>query len=188
MSKLHLKLFTECGMTVNAAKSTAVISLRGSAAHRWLRCNSQKVQNTVYLNFGTPTEPIWIPRSQSMVYLGIVASYTGFEMQTLRHTGFARACRRGKDSFASCTPTYSASSTDCGSTPLVSRAPSCMVCMQWVSILLCCKNWSHGTRAPCVQLPNRRCTCRGKATGSGPFHSQGGARSHSRGGALPSTN
>ena len=34
---------------------------------------------------GTPHAPIWVPRVSSIVYLGIVASFQGFEMQTLRH-------------------------------------------------------------------------------------------------------
>ena len=37
------------------------------------------------MQFGTPHSPILIPRVHSMVYLGIIASYTGFESQTFEH-------------------------------------------------------------------------------------------------------
>ena len=79
------QLLRDCGMTINHDKSTVVVSLRGSTAKRWLRVRSQRVGAKVLINFGTPHQPIWIPKAPHMVYLGIVASYAGFEMQTVRY-------------------------------------------------------------------------------------------------------
>ena len=60
--------------------SKLVLTLRGSAAARWTRKRRKTLDG-----LGTPHAPIWVPRVSSIVYLGIVASFQGFEMQTLRH-------------------------------------------------------------------------------------------------------
>ena len=68
------QLFRDCGMLVNPDKSTAVISLKGSAAKRWLRARCQRVGTRTLVNFGSPLSSLWIPRASHMVYLGIIAS------------------------------------------------------------------------------------------------------------------
>ena len=72
-------------MLVNPDKSTAVISLKGSAAKRWLRARCQRVGTRTLVNFGSPLSSLWIPRASHMVYLGIIASYGNYEAQTLKH-------------------------------------------------------------------------------------------------------
>ena len=68
------QLFRETGMQVNPTKSRIVLGLRGSAARRWLRKHACKLESKPAVSFGTPSEPLLIPRLHSMVYLGVVAS------------------------------------------------------------------------------------------------------------------
>lgn len=58
-------LLAEVGMTVNAAKSRAVIRLQGSDAKRWLRAHLQRTPHGQVLCFGTPTQPLNIPMQSS---------------------------------------------------------------------------------------------------------------------------
>ncbi|OLP99309.1 LINE-1 retrotransposable element ORF2 protein [Symbiodinium microadriaticum] len=78
-------LFKETGMVVNAGKSKVVVGLRGSAARRWLRRRCCVTDGSTALNFGTPHDPLVIPRVASFVHLGVVASYGSFEALTLSH-------------------------------------------------------------------------------------------------------
>ena len=78
-------LFKETGMVVNAGKSKVVVGLRGSTARRWLRRRSCVTAGSAALNFGTPHDPLVIPRVASFVHLGVVASYGSFEALTLTH-------------------------------------------------------------------------------------------------------
>ncbi|CAE7333723.1 unnamed protein product [Symbiodinium microadriaticum] len=55
-------LFKETGMVVNAGKSKVVVGLRGSAARRWLRRRCCVTDGSTALNFGTPHDPLVIPR------------------------------------------------------------------------------------------------------------------------------
>ena len=50
-----------------------------------MRRHSRKTPTGTLVNLGSPHQPIWIPKVSSIVYLGIVASFQGFEMQTLKH-------------------------------------------------------------------------------------------------------
>ena len=82
---ITFELLAQDGMCINPEKSRLVVSLRGSAASRWMRLHSRQTPTGVLINLGTPISPTWIPRVNSIVYLGIVASFQGFELQTLRH-------------------------------------------------------------------------------------------------------
>ncbi|CAE7797071.1 unnamed protein product [Symbiodinium sp. CCMP2592] len=79
------KVLKDSGMQLNPSKSRVVLGLRGSAARRWIRKHTCYVDGSPVLSLGTPAEPLLIPQVPSMVYLGIVVSYTRFEMQTLAH-------------------------------------------------------------------------------------------------------
>ena len=83
--RVTIELLASDGMQVNYDKSKLVLALRGSAAARWTRKHSRKTPDGPLVNLGTPHSPIWVPRVGSFVYLGVVASFQGFEMQTLRH-------------------------------------------------------------------------------------------------------
>ena len=51
----------------------------------WLRQRLQTTKHDKFLHLGTPHQPICIPVSSEMQYLGIIASYTSFEEATTRH-------------------------------------------------------------------------------------------------------
>ena len=72
-------------MVVNAGKSKVVVGLRGSTARRWLRRRSCVTAGSAALNFGTPHDPLVIPRVASFVHLGVVAPYGSYEALTLTH-------------------------------------------------------------------------------------------------------
>ena len=77
--------FREFGMQLNMDKSRFVVKLQGGAAKRWLKARTLCSDKGPVMQFGKPHSPILIPRVHSMVYLGIIASYTGFESQTFEH-------------------------------------------------------------------------------------------------------
>ena len=77
--------FREFGMQLNMDKSRFVVKLQGGAAKRWLKARTLCSDKGPVMQFGTPHSLILIPRVHSMVYLGIIASYTGFESQTFEH-------------------------------------------------------------------------------------------------------
>ena len=81
-------------MQVNPEKSKVVVALRGSAAARWLRKHSQRTPEGTFLDLGTPHQPLRIQQVSQIVYLGVVASYSGFEMQTFKHRQKAAAQNR----------------------------------------------------------------------------------------------
>ena len=72
-------------MSVNPSKSSVVISLKGSAAKRWIRLHTCVVDGKPAINFGFPGQPLLAPTAPSMVYLGVVASYGRFEVATFQH-------------------------------------------------------------------------------------------------------
>ncbi|CAE7235660.1 Pol, partial [Symbiodinium sp. CCMP2456] len=88
------RLLKSSGMQVNPEKSKIVIALRGSAAIRWLRKHTHRTPDGVFIDLGTPHMPLRIQQVQQLVYLGVVASYTGFELQALRHRQKAAAQNR----------------------------------------------------------------------------------------------
>ena len=79
------ELFRRTGMSVNPSKSSVVISLKGSAAKRWIRLHTCVVDGKPAINFGFPGQPLLAPTAPSMVYLGVVASYGRFEVATFQH-------------------------------------------------------------------------------------------------------
>ena len=78
-------VFRAAGMQVNSSKSALVVSLKGNAAKQWLRRKQQRTPQGRWISVGTPHQPLLIPREDRMVYLGIIASYQNFELQTYRH-------------------------------------------------------------------------------------------------------
>ena len=88
------RLLQQSGMQVNPEKSKVVVALRGSAAARWLRKHSQRTPEGTFLDLGTPHQPLRIQQVSQIVYLGVVASYSGFEMQTFKHRQKAAAQNR----------------------------------------------------------------------------------------------
>ena len=79
------RVFQDFGMSVNPSKSQLVVKLRGNAARRWLRRHQHRTPQGLFLEVGTPHLPIRIPLVRRMQYLGIIASYDGFELQTCLH-------------------------------------------------------------------------------------------------------
>ena len=80
------RVFQEYGMAVNPDKSQITVRLRGSAAARWLRKHRVRVPGGgEVIDLGTPHLPLKIPKVAKMVYLGIIASYQGVELQTCLH-------------------------------------------------------------------------------------------------------
>ena len=79
------ELFQSVGMQINVSKSRIVLRVRGSRAKRWLHLHEQRTAQGPVVSVGTPQRPIHLPRARTMVYLGIVASYQNFELQTCRH-------------------------------------------------------------------------------------------------------
>jgi len=88
------RLLQSFGMQVNSSKSKLVIALRGSAGKRWQRKHLVKTTTGPALEVGTPHSPLQIPVVHSMVYLGVVASYGSYELQTLQHRQQAAAQNR----------------------------------------------------------------------------------------------
>ncbi|CAE7281246.1 unnamed protein product [Symbiodinium sp. CCMP2592] len=84
-TRVTFQVFEEFGMTVNPAKSQLVLKLRGSAAARWFRSNRCLGPQGPTLNVGLPHAPLQIPIVPHMKYLGIIASYSNFELQTCYH-------------------------------------------------------------------------------------------------------
>ena len=82
--QVTFEVFRAYGMEVHPEKSHLVIHLRGSAGARWLKKHLQRTETGCCIEVGTPHQPIRIPKVRTMLYLGIVASYTKFEYQTCR--------------------------------------------------------------------------------------------------------
>ena len=83
--QVTFEVFRAYGMEVHPEKSQLVIHLRGSAGARWLKKHLQRTETGCCIEVGTPHQPIRIPKVRTMLYLGIVASYTKFEYQTCLH-------------------------------------------------------------------------------------------------------
>jgi len=83
--QVTFQVFKEFGMVVHPGKSQLVIKLRGSAATRWLRKHTHRTEQGRLIEVGEPHRSIRLPRVHSMQYLGIVASYSSFELQTCAH-------------------------------------------------------------------------------------------------------
>ncbi|CAE7245053.1 unnamed protein product [Symbiodinium sp. CCMP2592] len=93
-AEVTFDLLKQSGMQVNPEKSKIVIALRGNLAARWLRKHAQKTSEGTFIDLGQPHRPLRILQVSQIVYLGVVASYTGFEMQTFRHRQKAAAQNR----------------------------------------------------------------------------------------------
>ena len=78
-------LFRSVGMQINPDKSKIILNLEGATARRWMQAHVQLTKKGPVLSVGTPSAPPLIPKVTSFVYLGIVASYQTFELQTARH-------------------------------------------------------------------------------------------------------
>ena len=78
-------LFQELGMKVNPTKSVLVIRVKGRAAKSWIKQRVLKKKKQVLINLGTVSDPLLIPLADRTVYLGVVISYSNFEMQTVQH-------------------------------------------------------------------------------------------------------
>ena len=88
------QLLQQSGAQVNPEKSKIVkivIALGGSAAARWLKKHSQRTPEGTFIDLGLQHQPWRIQQVSQIVYLGVVASYTGFEMQTFKHRQKAAA-------------------------------------------------------------------------------------------------
>ena len=78
-------LFRSVGVDVNPSKSTFVLQIRGSTAKRWIQAHQQQSAKGPVIDVGLPHAPLLVPRAKHMMYLGVVASYQGFELQTCKH-------------------------------------------------------------------------------------------------------
>ena len=85
-------IFREHGMLVNPQKSSIVLASYGKLCRQWRRNKVHKTGKGNFLCVGAAQLQIRVPVHDSMVYLGIVASYLGivasyhqFEMQTMIH-------------------------------------------------------------------------------------------------------
>ena len=88
-------VFIEFGMKVNPLKSVVVCSLQGRLSKLWCRQKIQKTSRGNFLCIGPVHNLIRIPIHSSMVYLGVVASYAHYELQTMKHRlQIARASRQ----------------------------------------------------------------------------------------------
>ena len=79
------EVFSAHGMLVNPQKSSVVLALHGKLCRQWQRNKIHKTGKGSFLCIGAVQKQIRIPVHDSMVYLGIVASYHRFEMQTMMH-------------------------------------------------------------------------------------------------------
>ena len=79
------QVLTEHGMQINHLKSCMVVKLCGSVAKGWLKKHAARQADCNILKLGTPAHPICIPRSDSLIYLGVKISYRRFELQTCKH-------------------------------------------------------------------------------------------------------
>ena len=78
-------LFRSVGMDINPSKSTFVLQIKGSTAKRWIQVHQQQTAKGPVIDVGLPHAPLLVPRAKQMIYLGVVASYQGFELQTCKH-------------------------------------------------------------------------------------------------------
>ena len=73
------------GMMVNPQKSSIIMAMHGKLCRQWQRSKVHKTAKGSFLYVGAAQLQLRIPIHDSMVYLGIVASYGQFEMQTMQH-------------------------------------------------------------------------------------------------------
>ena len=90
------QLLRECKMLVNSDKSTLVLGIRGAQARKWIRTHLVARAGKKCLEVGTPGASLCIPVADQFVYLGVVASYKGFEHQTLQHRLKAASANRSR--------------------------------------------------------------------------------------------
>ena len=90
------QLLRECKMLVNSDKSTLVLGVRGAQAKKWIRTHLVARAGRKCLEVGTPGASLCIPVADQFVYLGVVASYKGFEQQTLQHRLKAASANRSR--------------------------------------------------------------------------------------------
>ncbi|CAE6920896.1 unnamed protein product [Symbiodinium sp. CCMP2592] len=75
----------ELGMTVNFAKSIAVLALKGAKVRQMLAKHTKWWNGARCLVLRENEHDIYIPIQDSMPYLGAVLSYHSFELQTAQH-------------------------------------------------------------------------------------------------------
>ena len=73
------------GMMVNPPKSSIIMAMHGKLCRQWQRSKVHKTAKGSFLYVGAAQLQLRIPIHDSMVYLGIVASYGQFETQTMQH-------------------------------------------------------------------------------------------------------
>ena len=90
------QLLRECKMLVNSDKSTLVLGIRGTQAKSWIRKHLVVRAGRKCLDLGTPGAALCIPVADHLVYLGVVASYKGYENQALQHRLKAASANRSR--------------------------------------------------------------------------------------------
>ena len=70
-------------MKVNPHKSTFISGVIGKVGRQWLRNRQSRGGIGRTLDFGTPGQPLLVPQSTTLKYLGVIVSYQRFEDQTL---------------------------------------------------------------------------------------------------------
>ena len=74
------ELFSTTGMCVNPGKSSVALSLKGSAAKRWIRQHTCTVDGKHAISFGYPGQPLLVPKANSMVYLALLPLMVGMKL------------------------------------------------------------------------------------------------------------
>eukprot|EP00438_Fugacium_kawagutii_P003560 Skav202746 [mRNA] locus=scaffold1326:432347:438898:- [translate_table: standard] len=82
---LIIEKLQSLGLQISAAKSTAMISLRGAHHQKQSRSYIHITNQGRWLLIPVGASQIRIPIVQSFTYLGTVLSYGGFELQTTKH-------------------------------------------------------------------------------------------------------
>ena len=77
------RIYQEHGMKVNPHKSTFISGVIGKVGRQWLRNRQSRGGIGRTLDFGTPGQPLLVPQSTTLKYLGVIVSYQRFEDQTL---------------------------------------------------------------------------------------------------------
>ena len=80
-----LQVLSASGMTINADKSAAILSLSGTRKHRCIREYTEQNSQSSYLRVSMDGESAHIPLVEVLPYLGVQLSYGRFEAQTLQY-------------------------------------------------------------------------------------------------------
>ena len=83
---ITLHLLQELGMTINSAKCTALLAMKGST-HRALKAQlTAKRDGKAWIKLHSPDLPVfWIPLANHAKYLGVIMTYGQLEDRTLNH-------------------------------------------------------------------------------------------------------